>query len=66
METAAVFKAARLAGIRAAALFSVSDVPVNNQTIFAGRSPAEQDYRKEIRSKVLVKALLDCLQSPGI
>jgi len=65
METAAVFKAAQLAGMRAAALFSVSDVPVKNQTLFAGRLPAEQDHRKEIRRKVLAKALLDCLQDPG-
>lgn len=65
METAAVFKAARMVGIPAAALFSVSDVPVKNQTLFAGRLPAEQDHRKEIRSKVLAKALLECLQDPG-
>jgi len=66
METAAVFKAARLAGMHAAALFSVSDVPIKNQTLFAGRLPAEQDHRKEIRSKVLAKALLDCLQFSGV
>jgi len=65
METAAVFKAARLAGMRAAALFSVSDVPVKNQTLFAGRLQEEKDHRQEIRSKVLAKALLDCLQDPG-
>jgi len=63
METAAVFKAARLAGLRAAALFSVSDVPVKNQSLFAGRLPAEQEHRKEIRSNVLAKALLDCLST---
>ena len=62
METAAAFKAARMVGIPAAALFSVSDVPVKNQSLFSGRPEAEKDYRKEIRSQVLAKALLDCLK----
>jgi purine-nucleoside phosphorylase len=61
METAAVFKAARLVGIQAAALFSVSDVPVRNQSLLAGRSQVEKEYRKEIRKKVLAKALLDAI-----
>lgn len=59
METAAVFKAARLVGIRAAALFSVSDVPVRSQSLYAGRSEAERARRREIRRQVLAKALLD-------
>ncbi len=61
METAAVFKAARLVGIQAAALFSVSDVPVMKKTLYAGRSPEERDRRIQIRANVLAKALLDCL-----
>ncbi len=61
METAAVFKAASIVGIQAAALFSVSDVPVRNKTLYSGRSQEEQNYRKETRSKVLAKALLNCL-----
>ena len=61
METAAVFKAARMVGIQAAALFSVSDVPVSSKSLYAGRSQEEVDYRKEIRSKVLAKALLNSL-----
>jgi purine-nucleoside phosphorylase len=61
METAAAFKAARLAGIQAAALFSVSDVSVRNQSLFSGRSQEDKEYRREIRKKVLAKALLDAL-----
>ena len=63
METAAVFKAARRVGIQCAALLSVSDVPVNKQTLLSGRSLQEQDHRKEIRSKVLTRILLDCILS---
>ena len=62
METAAVFKAARLVGIQAAGLFSVSDVPVRNRTVYAGRSQQEGDYRREIQKKVLAKALLDAIR----
>lgn len=61
METAAAFKAARLAGIQAAALFSVSDVPVRNQSLFTGRSQEAREFRREIRKKVLAKAILDAL-----
>jgi purine-nucleoside phosphorylase len=60
METAAVFKAARMVGIRAAALFSVSDVPVIKKSLYAGRSTEEGDHRKDIRARVLARALLDC------
>jgi purine-nucleoside phosphorylase len=63
METAAIFKAARLVGIRAAALFSVSDVPVRNQSLFAGRPEEDKIRRREVHRKVLAKALLDCIGS---
>ena len=63
METAAVFKAARLVGIRAAALFSVSDVPVRNQSLYTGRPEEDKARRRETRRKVLAKALLDCIGS---
>jgi purine-nucleoside phosphorylase len=61
MESAAVFKAARLVGIQAAALMSLSDVPANKQTLFAGRSTEERQHRDVTRSQILAKALLDCL-----
>jgi len=63
METAAVFKAARKFGLRAAALFSVSDVPILNKSLYAGRSREEQDHRKQIRRQVLAKAVLECMVS---
>jgi purine-nucleoside phosphorylase len=60
METAAVFKVARMVGIQASALLSVSDVPIQKQSLFAGRSEAEQSRRREIRRTVLARAVLDC------
>lgn len=61
METAAVFQAARLVGIRAAALLQVSDVPQQNKSILAGRTRDEMGNRKVIRQKVLARAVLDSL-----
>jgi len=43
---ARVFKTARLLGLPAAALFSLSDVSVKNQSLFSGRPEAEKDYRR--------------------
>ncbi len=63
METAAVFKAARSVDIRAAALFSVSDVPVRQKTLYAGRSAEEKQHRLETRAQVLARALLECLRA---
>ena len=65
METAAVFKAARRVGIRAAALLSVSDLPFNKQTLYAGRSQAEKEHVRNTRKEILAKAILDCLKDPA-
>lgn len=61
MESAAVFKAARMMGIRACAVFSVSDVPVGRKSLYAGRTEEEKEYRREIRRKVLARAILEGL-----
>jgi purine-nucleoside phosphorylase len=60
MESAAVFMAAHRVGIKAAALMSISDVPVRGQSLFNGRSAEDKTYRKMTRSQVLAKTLLDC------
>lgn len=61
METAAVFKAARMVDIQAAALLSVSDLPLQKKSLYAGRPLEEREHRREIRRTVLSRALLDCL-----
>lgn len=63
METSAVFKAARLVGIQAAALFSISDVPVRNQSLYAGRPESESERRREIRRTIQAKSLLEGIES---
>jgi len=61
METAAVFGAARLCGIRAAALLQVSDVLPLGKTLFAGRTAREDEERKRIRTETLARIVLEAL-----
>jgi len=59
MEMAAVFRAAKLVGIKAGALLQVSDVPQQNKSIYAGRTKQEMEHRKSIRQEVLAQVVLN-------
>jgi len=61
METAAVFRAARLVGIRVGALLQVSDLPLANKSIYAGRTELELKTRRTIRREVLSRIVLATL-----
>ena len=61
METAAVFRAAALTGIRAAALLQLSDVSADGKSLFAGRSDAEQTRKWDLRRRVLAPLLLEAI-----
>ena len=52
METAAAFRAAELAGILMAALFSVSDNTLARKSLISGRTEKEMRYRKKVRHSV--------------
>ena len=52
METAAAFRAAELAGIAMAALFSVSDNIPARKSLISGRTKQEMAHRKEARSTI--------------
>ena len=62
METAAVFRAARLVGIKAAALLQFSDVIPARKSLFAGRTPLEQERRREVRKTALAQAAVNALR----
>jgi purine-nucleoside phosphorylase len=62
METAAVFRAARLVGITAAALLQFSDVIPARKSLFAGRTPLERERRREVRKTVLAQAAVNALR----
>lgn len=63
METAAVFRAARLVGVRAAALLQFSDVIPARKSLFSGRTQQERARYHETRRTVLARAVIDALRA---
>lgn len=63
METAAVFRAANLVGIEAAALLIVSDTPLQNKSLYSGRTLEDREHVSTARRGILAKAILDSLVS---
>jgi hypothetical protein len=53
--------AARLVGIRAAALLQISDLPLAGKSLIAGRSAEEREFRLKIRREVLTRLILEAL-----
>ena len=52
METAAFFKASKLAGIKAGAVLQVSDNTIINKSLYSGRTTEDQAFRKKIRREI--------------
>jgi purine-nucleoside phosphorylase len=63
METAAVFRSANLLRIEAAALLVVSDTPLQNKSLFSGRTLEDRERVRANRRGVLARAILDSLVS---
>ncbi|MGI6704902.1 MAG: phosphorylase [Clostridia bacterium] len=63
METAAAFRAAKIAGISLAALFSVSDNTVTNKSLISGRTEEEMQYRRYTRRVVFPEIILNTFNS---
>ena len=61
METAALFKASAACGIRAGALFNVSDNTVTKQSLYSGRSDTEIEYQRQTRRSILARIALRAL-----
>lgn len=61
METSAVFRAAKLVGIKASALLQVSDVIPMNKTVYSGRTNKDMGRRKFVKERILPKVILDSL-----
>jgi purine-nucleoside phosphorylase len=61
METSAVFKAAKIIGIKTAALLEISDIPEKNKSFFSGRSQEEKDHYRYGKYKVLPRIILNSL-----
>lgn len=63
METAAIFGAANLVRIEAAALLIVWDTPLQNKSLYSGRTLEEREHVRTNRREILAKAILDSLVS---
>jgi len=60
MEASAVFCAANLAGIKAAALFAVSDSSAKNKSLVSGRQEQELEHYRKVR-KTLIPEIINKL-----
>lgn len=65
METAAVFRAAQLVGIPAAALLQISDVAPDNKSLFSGRTETEQQRRRQLRRELVSRIAIEALVGPA-
>lgn len=59
METAAAFRAAKMANIPLVAAYSVSDNTVVNKSLISGRTESDKKYRKEVRRTIFPKIILE-------
>ena len=58
METASAFRAAEVADISMAAIFSVSDNTVINKGLISGRTAEEMEYRRFVRKELFPQIIL--------
>ena len=63
METANLFKCAEIMNMNVTAIFCVSDNTVLNKSVFSGRTKEEQEYRHNVRYKVITKIVIDLFKS---
>ena len=61
METAAAFRAAKMANIQIAAIFSVSDNTMAKKSLVSGRTDQEIAYRQFVRQKLFPQIILETL-----
>lgn len=64
MESAAVFAAARMAGIQAASILAISDSPVQGKNLFSGRTPEDMQHYHKIKENILPIIVLNTLAGP--
>ncbi len=60
METYTFFKAAKIVGIKAAALFCISDNTVINKSLFSGRDEEDKIRRRRVRNNLIAQIIIEC------
>lgn len=63
METAAAFRAAKMAGISIGAIFTVSDNTVMKKSLVSGRTKEEMERRRFVRCTLLPQILLSIFEA---
>lgn len=63
METSALFKSADIAGIKATALFCISDNSIVKKSLFSGRNEQERILRKSVRQNIIPKIIINLFQN---
>lgn len=63
METYSLFKSARIAGIKASALFCISDNTVINKSLYSGRTEEDRKHRKMVRNEIIPKIIIQCFKN---
>ncbi|MDO4199959.1 MAG: phosphorylase [Clostridia bacterium] len=61
METSTFFQSAEVAGIKAAALFNISDNTVTKKSLYSGRTDEDQVRRKNVKKNIIPKIVLKAL-----
>jgi purine-nucleoside phosphorylase len=59
METSVLFKAAEICGIKAGAVFCVSDNTLLKKSLLSGTTKEEKDYEKNARKNILTEIVLE-------
>jgi purine-nucleoside phosphorylase len=59
METSVLFKSAELCGIKAGAVFCVSDNSIQKKSLLSGLTKEETDYEKNVRKNVLTRIVME-------
>lgn len=62
METATLFNAANIVGIKAAAVCNISDNTMVNKSLYSGRTNDEQQRRLKVKKDIIPKIVLDVLK----
>ena len=62
METASAFRAAKIANLKIAAIFSVSDNTVTNKSLISGRTESDMNYRRLVRNKIFPEIIIKAFQ----
>jgi len=62
METALVFKCAKMCNIKSTALLCISDNTLVKKSLYSGRSNEENQYRHMVRKSIIPKIIIDVVK----